>query len=184
MSTPKRGVSKAIWKLFALGSVAALELNFGPFFLPASIPQANAPSQLGMSTSVGPAVDGAPLSAFGEVLARPLFSQSRRPPPVSSSAITPVAQPDESDAVLQLLGIVLTPDKRMALIQSKDATDVIRVFEGQSVSGWQVHLIKATQVVLRRGNEDEVLKLDDTNGKENATNSAPSMNLGSDVPGE
>ncbi len=183
MSSPKGGVSRALWTLFALGSVAALELNFGPFFVPSSAPQTNEPSRLSTSTPVGPAVEGVPLSAFGEVLARPLFSESRRPP-VSTSAITPDASPDESNAALQLLGIILTPDKRLALIQSKDATDVVRVFEGQSVSGWQVHLIKATQVVLKRGNEDEVLKLDDATKKENTTNSAPSINPGSDVPGE
>lgn len=183
MSTPKGGVSKALWKLFALGCAAALELNFGPFFVPSSAPQANEPSQLGTNISAGPAVEGAPLSAFGEVLARPLFSESRRPPPVSSSAVTPDTSSDDNP-VLQLLGIILTPDKRMALIQSKDATDVVRVFEGESVSGWQVHLIKATQVVLKRGSEDEVLKLDDANKKENTTNSVPLINVGSDVPGE
>lgn len=75
-------------------------------------------------------------------LARPLFSQTRRP---MANAPEAAAGPDLSGN--RLAGIVTAPDRRLAIFDVTGAKPLV-VAEGDTVSGWQVESITPTEVAL------------------------------------
>jgi general secretion pathway protein N len=81
-----------------------------------------------------------PLDSFASVLARPLFSPSRRPPAnakVASSALV---------GRYVLLGLVSVGDKRHALVA--DGERRIELAEGAAIDGWTVSRIEQDRVTL------------------------------------
>lgn len=107
-----------------------------------------------------PSFDMPPPETFSEIVSRPLFSSSRRPPSPTPEAIqsAPVAS-RQIDFVL--VGVIITPDKRTALVQRASIGDVIRVTEGQELEGWLVEAIKPDRVVFRSGDLVEEVRLRD-----------------------
>jgi hypothetical protein len=93
-----------------------------------------------------------PLATLGEVLQRPLFSESRRPAPPAAQAPAQVNR--ELDG-LALLGTMINANGRHALIQADGGTE--RLHEGEVWGGWTVEAIQPDRVVFSRGGEhDEV----------------------------
>lgn len=95
-----------------------------------------------------------PLRDFGEVLARPVFSETRRPPApdaAGSGATTPFA----------LLGVVLSAKERHALLEHGQPPHTDRVVEGQEVDGWTLEAVQLDRVVLRRGDNSVEVKAKD-----------------------
>ena len=80
----------------------------------------------------------ATLGHYDEIVERPLFSPSRRPPPVHKNVATekPSAPVITVSKNLVLLGIVLTADKREAIFQDKKTGSIMRTIEGGTVAGW------------------------------------------------
>ena len=74
-------------------------------------------------------------------LARPLFSPSRRPPMGAGDTMPP--DPGNN----RLTGIVIEPDRRVAVFAVSGAKPLI-LTEGESISGWQIESITASQVSL------------------------------------
>jgi hypothetical protein len=77
------------------------------------------------------------------ILARPLFSSTRRPPP-------PGGHDQAADSELadtRLTGIVIAPGHRIAIF-APAGTKAVTVNEGELVSGWRVERITARQVSL------------------------------------
>ncbi len=93
-----------------------------------------------------------PLQSFAAITARPLFSRSRRPAPVSSESLGPWSS-------LVLAGIIITPDAREALIRHGNPNVTSHVKIGQQVQGWTVVAILPDGVVLRSGATEHKLKL-------------------------
>lgn len=95
-----------------------------------------------------------PSNAFAEILARPLFSPTRRPGipagplPLSSS--------------FTLVAIVIAPRDRHALLGSGQPLKVVRVTEGEEVAGWTVDKILLNAVLVRRGDVREEVKPKDS----------------------
>ena len=83
-----------------------------------------------------------PEAMVAEILARPLFSSTRRPPPHSDG---PAADSGLSDT--RLTGIVTTPGHRLAIFVPTGAKPLI-VSEGDTVSGWRVENITPREVSL------------------------------------
>lgn len=77
-----------------------------------------------------------------EILARPLFSATRRPP---SAKVGP--DQDTSLADIRLAGIVTEPGTRFAIFASTSAKPLV-VKEGDLVGGWRVETITPLQVSL------------------------------------
>ncbi len=103
-------------------------------------------------------VEASDLSAFDEIVARPLFSPTRRPPPARQQTVTAtVVQPE----TFALIGVIISTEGRMALLRTIATDEVQRAVEGQSVGGWEVGAINPTQVVLQRGKDKEVIKIND-----------------------
>jgi general secretion pathway protein N len=77
------------------------------------------------------------------ILARPLFSGTRRPPPHRGNG----AAADSGLADTRLTGIVIVPGRRIAIFASTGAKALV-VSEGETVSGWRVEHINPREVSL------------------------------------
>ena len=77
------------------------------------------------------------------ILARPLFSATRRPPPRGGNDTT--AESGLTDT--RLAGIVIAPGHRIAIFAPNGAKALV-VGEGETVSGWRVESITPREVSL------------------------------------
>jgi type II secretory pathway component PulC len=119
------------------------------------------------------------ISTFAEIVERPLFTQSRRPPPKKDTKVATAAQKPET---FELIGVIISPAGRMALLRTLATSEIVRAVEGQTVGGWEVRAIKPTQVVLQQGDDSEVLKINDATMTPAAKNpSAPNIPAVSDA---
>lgn len=135
-----------------LAALMSLEFAAGPFFLP-EMPQKLASAEIAERAAKSSPPANPPMSTFTEIVARPLFEPSRRPPPPK-----PPDSPTPSVPALQpfdLIGVVLSPRGRTALLRPRAKGDVLRVVEGQKISGWKVSEIRSTHVILQRGDSSE-----------------------------
>ncbi len=96
-----------------------------------------------------------PLRSFAEVLARPLFSPTRRP------ALDAQAASDAQSSGFTLVGIVIAAGERRALIEHGQPPRLERVVEGQELDGWTVDAIQPNAVALRRADQHVELKAKD-----------------------
>ncbi|MGH6942672.1 MAG: type II secretion system protein N [Geminicoccaceae bacterium] len=97
-----------------------------------------------------------PRSAFDEIAARPLFSESRRP--FVSPKPEAAADPPATDQRIELVGTLLTGKTRAALLQP-EGQDARWLREGEQVAGWQVERIEADRIMLGDGKETKTLEL-------------------------
>jgi hypothetical protein len=93
-----------------------------------------------------------PLRDYAEVTARPLFVQSRRPPPQASRA------PPTQVSAFTLVGIVVSDRSSYALVEFGQPPKLTRIREGQDLAGWTVEEILPTKVVLRHSDIREDIK--------------------------
>jgi len=96
-----------------------------------------------------------PLRSFAEVLARPLFSPTRRPAPDAQAAS------EAQSSGLTLVGIVISPSEHHALIEHGQPPRLERVVEGQQLDGWTVEAILPDAVTFRRADQSLELKAKD-----------------------
>jgi general secretion pathway protein N len=98
----------------------------------------------------------APINRYDEILERPLFLATRRPPEVQPE--TTQKQSDSGEG-LRLLGVVLTPQQTVALLQVDSNGKTARLKVGEKFEGWQLESVSASKVALRRGEEMKNLPL-------------------------
>ena len=94
-----------------------------------------------------------PLQTYAAVVERPLFTQSRRPPPENAEA-----QPG-IQANLSIAGILISGGERIALIRRDNEHKLTRVREGQSLGDWTIRSIAADRVILAGRSGDATLLL-------------------------
>jgi hypothetical protein len=82
------------------------------------------------------------LNQYDEIVERPLFLASRRPP-----------------EELRLLGVLLAPQRIVALLQVDSSGKTARLEVGEKANGWQLETISARSVSLRRGDRVKNLQL-------------------------
>ena len=59
------------------------------------------------------------------------------------------------------MGVVISTDRRLALLRRASGPEVLRVSEGQEIDGWRVATIEPDRVVLRQGDAVEEVTLED-----------------------
>jgi hypothetical protein len=91
----------------------------------------------------------APIAAYGEVVARPLFNRTRRP--IADRSAGPAAGP--GGPPLRLVGIVVDAHGPTAFLKIKDAPQVVRAALGGVVDGWTVRSIDGESITLARGGD-------------------------------
>ncbi len=101
-----------------------------------------------------------PRDSYSEIVARPLFSPSRRP------AVAPEEEPQAGEIVATpsgfvLTGVMIAVDDRFALLRRRVPPDMAWVSVGQVIDGWLVEAIEPNRVVLQNGSLREELVLED-----------------------
>lgn len=77
---------------------------------------------------------------FEAIVRRPLFSPTRKPSPLPEAAPQPIParqEPPPTPLVATLIGIVISPDVRSAVLRMSDGKN-ITIAEGESVDGWKL----------------------------------------------
>jgi hypothetical protein len=146
-----------------LAGILGFELAAGPLFVPEEPQAAPTVAVTSDTASVMPA-EKPEISNFEEVISRPLFTQTRRPLARTSESGAPPPETLNFD----LLGVVISPLGRTALLRPKPSGELLRVVEGQTVAGWEVRTIKPTEIVLGRGKTDtssQVIKINEKRDK-------------------
>ena len=100
-----------------------------------------------------------PIETFDEVVERPLFFRSRRPP--DPDAAPPPEAPPAPKADFVLTGLVISGKERLALLRPAGSKTVARVHQGEEIEGWRVEAIHADRVVLKRGETVQEIRLED-----------------------
>jgi hypothetical protein len=107
-----------------------------------------------------------PLQDFAAVTERPLFSEDRQPSPDGDGqSIGPLSS-------VQVAGIIISPDARVAVVSLGNPPVFVHLREGQDVDGWVVRSIEPNHVVFRNGAEVRELQLLKKSGRdaENSSN--------------
>ena len=95
-----------------------------------------------------------PRHVFAEIVARPLFSASRRPFAESESA----AEAPGEAVPIELVGTLLTEKGAAALLQPQ-GQNARWLHAGDTIAGWQVETIQRDQVNLHLDGEAKTLEL-------------------------
>ncbi len=96
-----------------------------------------------------------PASRFEEVLRRPIFSPTRRPPPDREAvAESPPVAPD-----FVLAGIIISGQERVTIAFEESTKETVRLREGTDYRGWTVTEILSDWVVLQRQGVEHRLDL-------------------------
>ncbi len=88
-----------------------------------------------------------PLAEFAEVIERPLFDVSRRPPPKPEPAAETPVQFDQ----LELAGIVKTASGSLAIIHDKRQRQTLRLAPGEKLGPWALVEIRADGITFGKG---------------------------------
>lgn len=102
----------------------------------------------------------AAFATFREVLDRPIFSPTRRPPRRAVTVTAEAAPPPDPGPELELHGVVGMGSEEVALIAVGGAPSLRRVAVGDEIEGWHVEEIGAEGVLLRQGARTSRLRLD------------------------
>jgi hypothetical protein len=98
-----------------------------------------------------------PLEHYREIVERPLFMPDRKPQKPEEQAEVTAPGP-VNPLQVRLLGTIITPQKREALIEDTVAGRVLHLAPGMPIQDWQVKEIKPDRVVLvRQGQPQELL---------------------------
>ena len=90
-----------------------------------------------------------PKQDFAEIVSRPLFYPSRRPPERKDEPTAPVVKSGLDHVAL--VGVLIFPTEKVALFERPREPNVLEVRTGEKVEGWLVESIMPDKVVLRRG---------------------------------
>jgi hypothetical protein len=96
-----------------------------------------------------------PPDMFAEIDARPMFRPSRQP----------IAEPAEAQANLKppdvtLVGIILDPWEKIALLRIQASPLAVAFRLGATIAGWQLSEIAADKIVLSNGTSNDEIRLD------------------------
>lgn len=108
----------------------------------------------------------APLEDFSEIVDRPLFSETRRPYEPEEGEVAAEDLSDESGQesqrlVWQLVGVMISPQGREALVQHNVSKESMKVEQGEALDGWTVEQVSPGGVILSQGSRRHELELRD-----------------------
>lgn len=109
------------------------------------------------------------LESLSATRALPLFTPSRTAPSeeapveeITAPPPEPVVEPEQPPPSLQLVGIVLTDDEKVALLLDTGSNEVHRLASGEEYEGWAMTIVDARSVEFRSGERVEGLKMFET----------------------
>jgi hypothetical protein len=112
------------------------------------------------------------LSDFAEIVARPLFTATRRPyvptEPTPARAEPAAAEPNRPPPNVRLIGVVIDAGKKRALLRTPEQPRGRWVEEGETIEGWQVRSVQADAAILAFGRGTHELRLYPARGTSSA----------------
>lgn len=99
-----------------------------------------------------------PIETFSETTERPLFLPDRRPPAIDE---TQEEVGDVESGLFTLLGIIVSPTQRIALVKVRGSQEVLQLSEGQQANGWTVLQINPGDVIFESNDKTETIELID-----------------------
>ncbi|MAF84063.1 MAG: hypothetical protein QGH93_08880 [Gammaproteobacteria bacterium] len=97
-----------------------------------------------------------PLRKFSMIVDRPLFDPTRRPAPTAAGSTGEVSVVFRQ---MVLTGVIITPEKNMAILQNKKQKQTIRLEPGESVQSWLLDEIHPDRAIFRKGTQLQELFL-------------------------
>lgn len=119
----------------------------------------------GLSANVTQMQTPPELTQFAVITDRPVFNVSRQPVILGDEIEgqeddEELAEEDVAAPEVELAGVVITPDLRVATLRPKGGEESLLAFEGTPLEGnygsWQVSRIEPRNVILRSGKGEEV----------------------------
>ena len=105
-----------------------------------------------------------PLTEMAETLNRPLFRPDRRPAQPAEEPLDQPAEPSPQPAsrrsTATLLGTIVSPSQRLALIRPSGQKAPTWVLEGDTIDDWRIVAIETDSLALAQGDEVDRLTLD------------------------
>jgi len=122
------------------------------------------PEQVSSDASMlaGRAVLPVPLSKLSMTRDRPIFSPSRRPPPLAAppviaKRVEPAKPPEQPPLIL--VGTVAGGDSAIAVFVEQSTENTVRLRVNESHQGWTLRSIEGREVTLLKDRESSVLAL-------------------------
>ncbi len=145
---------------FVLVLIVELNWNYGQMITKTSVSQPGKKTRQTTTESIPPSPRL--IGEFNEIIERPLFMSDRRP----FVAANTVAAPDKRQAdrtVAQedfmLSAVIITGEKRIALLQSKKDRKLQKLHQGDELDGWMLKEIQPSEVFLTKGSKTRRLEL-------------------------
>ena len=102
----------------------------------------------------------APMEDFVEVVERPMFSATRRPPsPEAAAASASAAEAVVEELDLVLKGIIVSARGRIVMLSETSGGGTVTLTQGQQHKGWTLAEIQPEQVTFRRDGLERELAL-------------------------
>jgi general secretion pathway protein N len=107
---------------------------------------------------------GIPLAQLSGTRERPIFSASRRPPPVTAVAETaPVKPPPRKKEIeppqLSLVGTIASIDEGFGIFIDQSTKVAVRLKVGDDHQGWKLRQIRGREVTMEKDDRSAVLTL-------------------------
>lgn len=142
------------------------------------------------AVEVAPAFRMAPKNAYAQMVARPPFSPTRRPPRAKPATPAPVAQqaaPKEiakplAEPQVTLVGIVINADKSIAMVRKPGAAELSRLAKGETLDGWLVEGVLPDRVVFSHGEKLLELELTEADQAGNRSGGPPAATRAASQP--
>ncbi len=103
-----------------------------------------------------------PVESFAALTARPLFTASRRPPPIQAANVRPASSVEGIGVILgryRLTGVVVTPTVRIAFMTDLNANKSFAVSEGEKLGDWVFAEIARESITLKSNKRLKVFPL-------------------------
>ena len=111
------------------------------------------------------------LASLTQIIDRPIFFPDRkRPvPPPPKPAKKPEPKPQKAPGKVVLLGVIISPNERMALVRDPSSRKILHVSVGQAIDAWKLEQIRPDGIVLRWADRVEEVLIDDKAGAPNGS---------------
>jgi hypothetical protein len=107
---------------------------------------------------------GIPLSQLSGTRDRPIFSPSRRPPPVADAAAEVTVKPPPRKKEIQppplsLVGTIASDNEGFGIFIDQSTKKALRLKVGEDYEGWKLHAIQGREVTMEKDQSAAVLAL-------------------------
>lgn len=104
-----------------------------------------------------------PLSQLSETRDRPIFSPSRRPPPVAAANAVPVKPPPRKREIrppqLSLVGTIASEDESFGIFLDQSTRAALRLKVGEDYQGWKLQTIRGREVTMEKDEHAAIMTL-------------------------